>query len=119
MLPGLNGDGKKLASIASALAGEINGEAGRAERVMRASDGSIYLRLMWRHEVRSLAVARADRVPSYEEAQVVRAVVGVPEDCVGLIRQEWVISQNAGFRVPVKAMMFEWKALDVPAGHGA
>lgn len=119
MLPGLNGDGKKLASIASALAGDVKGEAGRAERIVRASDGVIYLRILWRHETRSLAVMRADRVPSSEEALVARDAVGVPEDCVGLTRQDWVVSQNAGFRVPVKSTMFEWKALDVPAGHGA
>ncbi len=115
-MEGLNGNGKKLASTASALAADaataIAGERqdGRAERIVKLADGTLYLRLLWRNEVRTLAVMRADRTPSVEEVLVAREAVGVPEGCLGVMGPDWAVAQDAAIRVPVRAVRFVWAA---------
>ena len=91
MFPGLNGDGRKLATVAALLASDVNGDAGRAERAFHG----IYLRMLWRNEVRRLVVARD--------------AAGGPEECEGLPGKMWIVSQD-GIRVPVKTVEFRWTA---------
>lgn len=115
-MEGLNGNGKKLASIAGALAAEAaaatagEDKNGRAERIVKLADGTLYLRLLWRNGVRTLAVMRADRTPSVEEVLVAREAVGVPENCLGVMGPDWATSQDAAIRVPVRAVRFVWAA---------